>query len=472
MVVNIAGKLDRVFCATGATISARVAEPSMSTLTFALDEQNPTTLLLSARTAAGLEQATQALSLWVTDVCKAGNAPCPLPELAAALRDRLQPGAQRRALRVESWADAEAALRNKERWATGAIIDGAAKLVISLPGQGTVRPGVLARLLAGAPGWAEHLLRLGNLAKKLSGFDYVAWLGDAKADPDTVLKDNAKTQLTIFCVGTALARWLVDLGLRPDGYVGHSLGEWMGATLASVLTEEEAILAVHHRGRLMQATGPGAALIVRSTAEALAAKLPPDVALACVNAPNLCLVSGRPDAIARCAEQLSAERIVTRPAPIHVAVHSTVMDAVIEPFERELSAITFREPRTPILSTVTGQWMSPAQATDRGYWAKQLRATVRFDSAAEILLAEPRLVVLEVGVGSALTSLIGTRIKDRANQRTFALFGRDEPPPEGYPASRPFQTLAELWTSGIALDLVGKVQATTAVPSLPSLVEP
>jgi len=335
-----------------------------------------------------------------------------------------------------------------------------------------VRPGVLARLLAGAPGWAEHLVRLGKLAKEVSGFDYLAWLGDAKADPDTVLKDNAKTQLTIFCVGTSLARWLIDLGLRPDGYVGHSLGEWMGATLASVLSEEDAILAVHHRGRLMQATGPGAALIVRSTAPALSAKLPADVALACVNAPNLCLVSGRPDAIARCAEQLAAERIVTRPAPIHVAVHSSAMDAVIEPFGAELSPIAFRAPQAPILSTVTGNWMSPAQATDKGYWAKQLRATVRFDSAAATLLGEPRLVVLEVGVGSALTSLVGTQIKDRANQRTFALFGRDEPPPEGYPASRPFQTLGELWASGIAIDLVGKVPTPSTLPTLPPLIEP
>jgi acyl transferase domain-containing protein len=431
----------------------------------ALDE--PTTLLLSAQTPAGLDQATQDLALWVTEVCKAGTAPCSLPELAAALRDRRPPGPQRRALRVESWADAEAALRDKNRWVTAAAIEGSAKLVVSLPGQGTVRPGVLARLFTSAPGWAEHLVRLGNLAKDVSGFDYLAWLGDEKADPNTVLKDNAKTQLTIFCVGTSLARWLVDLGLRPDAYVGHSLGEWMGATLASVLSEKDAVLAVHHRGRLMQATGPGAALIVRATAEALSAKLPADVTLACVNAPNLCLVSGRPDAIARCAEQLYAERIITRPAPIHVAVHSPVMDAVIDPFLNELSAVTFSVPKVPMLSTVTGQWMSTEQATDRSYWAKQLRATVRFADAAQTLLAEPRMVALEVGVGSALTSLLGTRIKDRANQRAFALFGRDEPPPEGYPASRPFQTLGELWASGIPVDLVGKVEVTHDLPALP-----
>ena len=440
----------------------------MNTHAVALDEHNPTTLLLSMRTQGGLEQATTDLSLWVTEICKASSAPCSLPELAAALRSRGSLGRERRAIRVESWTDAEAALRDKNRWATGTAIDGAPKLVFSLPGQGTVRPGVLARLFAAAPGWAEHLVRLGSLAKEASGFDYVAWLGDAKADPDTVLKDNAKTQLTIFCVGVSLARWLIDLGLRPEGYVGHSLGEWMGAALASVLTEKDAVLSVHHRGRLMQSTGPGAAIIVRSTADALVAKLPPDVTLACVNAPNLCLVSGRPDAVARCAEKLSADRIVTRPAPIFVAVHSPVMDAVIEPFQKELSAVTFQPPQTPILSTVTGQWMSAAEVTDRSYWTGQLRATVRFDAAAETLLKEPRIVLLEVGVGSALTSLVGTRIKDRANQRAFALFGREEPPPEGYPASRPLQTLGELWASGVSIDVVSKVEVTHAVPELPA----
>jgi acyl transferase domain-containing protein len=242
----------------------------------------------------------------------------------------------------------------------------------------------------------------------------------------------------------------------------------MGATLASVLSEKDAILAVHHRGRLMQATGPGAAMIVRSTADALVSKLPDDVTLACVNAANLCLVSGRPDAIARCAEQLSAERVVTRPAPIHVAVHSPIMDAVVEPFLKELGSVSFQAPQAPVLSTVTGQWMTPEQATDRTYWAKQLRATVRFDAAAATLLAEPRIVLLEVGVGSALTSLVGMGIKDRANQRTLALFGRDEPPPEGYPASRPLQTLGELWASGIPIDLVGEVQAGPDVPELPA----
>jgi acyl transferase domain-containing protein len=198
----------------------------------------------------------------------------------------------------------------------------------------------------------------------------------------------------------------------------------------------------------------------------LSAKLPDDVALACINAPNLCLVSGRPDAVARCAEKLGAERIVTRPAPIHVAVHSSIMDTVIDPFRAELARLTFASPKAPILSTVTGQWMSPEQARDVDYWSKQLRATVRYDLTAETLLAEPGLVLLEVGIGSALTSLTGARIKDRARHRAVALFGRDEPPAEGYDAERPLRTLGELWASGVAIDPVGPIPITQPAPDL------
>lgn len=424
----------------------------------ALDARNPTTLLLSAESPAALDRATQDLAAWVAETCKPGRAAWPLPEVAAALRDGRKLLAHRRAVRVESWQDALAALADKSRFATAAAADGNPKLFVSLPGQGTLRPGALARLLVQAPEWTHHLSHLAKLAKEVSDFDCMTWLGDEHADADVVLKDNGKTQLTLFCVGTALARWLMDQGVRPDGYVGHSLGEWMGATLAGVLSDEDAIRAVHHRGRLMQSTGPGAALIVKQTPEALADLLPPDVTLACVNAHNLCLVSGRPDAIARFAERLSAERVVSRIAPIHVAVHSPVMDAVVDPFLDELRHMTFHVPQTPLLSTVTGQWMTAEQTTSPKYWAHQLRSPVYFATAVETMLAEPSAVILEVGMGSALTSLVATRIKNRACHRALALLGRDEPPPEGYSVGRLHQTLGELWANGVPVDLVGAVQ--------------
>jgi len=433
----------------------------------ALDAKTPTTLLLAAESADALEAATRSLAAWVTDTCGKGAPPWTLPELAAALRARCRPLAQRRAIRVESLRDAQIALANPARQVTATALPNTPRLFLSFPGQGSLRPGVLSRLLAAAPAWARWLERYAAFAKALSGFDCAAWLGDPKADADSVLKDNHKTQLTLFCAGASLGRWLLELGLRPDGYLGHSLGEWMGATLAGVWSDEDAVRAVHHRGRLMQATGPGAALIVRSTPEALAPELPDDVALACVNAPNLCLVSGRPDAIATCAAKLAAASIVTRPAPIHVAVHSPVMDLVAESFLPRLLPLPLAAPATPLLSTVTGAWMSEAEARDREYWARQLRTPVRFDKAVATLRAEPSAVVLEVGMGAALTSLVTTQTRGRSTPRALALFGRDEPPAEGYDPARVQQTLAELWCAGVPVDLVGEVTSTHPVPELP-----
>jgi phthiocerol/phenolphthiocerol synthesis type-I polyketide synthase E len=459
-----------------------------------LDTKHPTTLLLSAETPEALDEATRKLAAWAVETCSGGQAAWPLPDVAAALRDRCRPLPQRRAIRVESWQDALAALADKTRWAAAAALAGTPKLLLSFPGQGSLRPGVLSRLLAGAPAWARHLERYARLARDMSGFDCAAWLADPQADADSVLRDNGKTQLAIFCTGASLGRWLLDLGLRPDGFVGHSLGEWMGANLAGVLSDEHAVRAVHHRGRLMQATGPGAALIVRATPEALQTLLADsrgepagfaggapsregmgtlpgspscDISLACVNAPNLCLVSGRPEAITSCNEKLSAARVITRPAPIHVAVHSPVMDAVIEPFLAELAPLDFAAPRIRLLSTVTGEWMTDAQARDRAYWAQQLRRPVRFDKAATTLVAEPTAVILEVGMGAALTSLIATQARGKTHLRALPLLGRDEPPAEGYDPARVHQTFGELWASGVDIDLVGEVGNGSAVTGLP-----
>jgi len=76
-------------------------------------------------------------------------------------------------------------------------------------------------------------------------------------------------------------------------------------------------------------------------------------------------------------------------------------------------------------------------------------------------------VVLETGMGSALTSLLTTQFRSRPGHRALALLGRDEPPAEGYDLRRVHQTLGELWASGVAIDLVGKVTATRPAPALP-----
>jgi acyl transferase domain-containing protein/acyl carrier protein len=61
--------------------------------------------------------------------------------------------------------------------------------------------------------------------------------------------------------------------------------------------------------------------------------------------------------------------------------------------------IALRAPEIPLLSAVTGSWVTAAEATDPGFWA--LRPPARLEEAMAELHRDPRRLLLEVGPGNA-----------------------------------------------------------------------
>ena len=83
-----------------------------------------------------------------------------------------------------------------------------------------------------------------------------------------------------------------------------------------------------------------------------------------------------------------------------------MMDPAIEPLAQLLKGIQLSTPSKPIISTVTGQRLTELQATDPYYWARHLRDTVRFSDAATQLLSQDYPIVVELGPGQTLTTLL------------------------------------------------------------------
>ena len=200
------------------------------------------------------------------------------------------------------------------------------------------------------------------------------------ADPERVRRTEL-AQPAVFTAGYAMARALGARGLRPAGLIGHSVGEFVAAQQAGIFALDDALAAVVARGKAVAAQPPGAMLAVPLAEAELAGLLAPGVAVAAVNAPDLCVASGPADDIEELAEKLRARSIVTQRLATAQAFHSPSMDAAVPRLERIFRQTPLRRPRIPVFSAVTGRRLTDEQAVDPLYWARQLRAQVRFADA-------------------------------------------------------------------------------------------
>src|SRR5262249_54216893 len=125
-----------------------------------------------------------------------------------------------------------------------------------------------------------------------------------------------------------------------------------------------------------------------------------------VNGPSFAVVSGPADEVDALARRLAEQGIEGRRLHTSHAFHSAMMDPILEAFGREVAKVRLSPPRAPWISNLTGTWIEAAQATDPAYWVRQLRATVRFADGVGALLQDRSRVLLEVGPGRTLASLV------------------------------------------------------------------
>ncbi|HYR08672.1 MAG TPA: FkbM family methyltransferase, partial [Longimicrobium sp.] len=426
-------------------------------------------LVLSAASPQMLSAATARLALHLAE-----NPALPLAGVARTLRE--QPALpHRRAVVVRDGEDASARLtgRDPTRVADGAAAD-EPSVVFLFPGVGELYPGMARGLYDAEPVFRAELYRCADILRRHLDFDVREALfttdGDeaapasggvdlrrmlgrapASATADRLTRTEV-AQPAAFAVGYALARLWESWGIRPAALLGHSLGEYTAACVAGVFTLEDALETVALRARAIQALPAGAMLAVSLTPRAVAPWLGDGVALAAVNAPELCVLSGPTEAITRAEHGLAAVgHVVRRLATTH-AFHSPSMQPAAEQVAALATRMRLSPPRIPLLSNVTGTWLTPAEATDPGYWARHLVGTVHFARATEELLARPGRVLVEVGPGGSL----GAFVRQQAAVRgTPVPSGVASLPHAAEHAAEPgfvLHALGRLWAAGVQVD--------------------
>ncbi|MFF7394803.1 SDR family NAD(P)-dependent oxidoreductase [Streptomyces scabiei] len=236
--------------------------------------------------------------------------------------------------------------------------------------------------------------------------------------PDAALLDRTVfTQSGLFAVEVALFRLVEHLGIRPDRVAGHSVGELAAAHAVGMMSLPDAVTLVAERGRLMEALPEGGAMVsVRAPEEEVAALLrgrQTRVAIAAVNGPLSCVLSGDEDAVVEIADELAARGHRTRRLRVSHAFHSPRMDPMLEEFRRVAQGLDLSAPAVPLLSDMTGQPVagpadgSPADGcpADADYWARHVRETVRFADVVRALRADGVTTFVEIGPDAVLTAM-------------------------------------------------------------------
>lgn len=422
-------------------------------------------LVVSARNRKALDEGARRLAAWLRE-----HPEVPLADVAHTLMHGRRAFEQRRVLAAATREEAIAQLDNPEprRVFTHAAELERPRLVFMFPGGGAQYVQMGRGLYEREPVYREWIDKGLAILKDRFGADLAHVLvptGDTTpALVEAIGRPSAQLPLT-FLVEYALTQLWAHYGVKPELLIGHSMGENTAACVAGVFTFEDALGLLLLRGQLVEQTPAGGMISVPMSASDLRPLLGDELDLASSNSPQLSVASGAVEPLNALVARLQAQGVETQRVKVNVAGHSRLLDVILPRFRAYLQSIALREPKLPVVSNRTGQYLTPQQASDPEYWVSHFRHSILFAEGANTLLESDDLVFLEVGPGNILGSFVRQNPRAPAQRVVSSMRHPDDATPDLVQ----FRTaMGRLWAHGVAVDtakLWGKGRRRVPLPT-------
>ena len=286
------------------------------------------------------------------------------------------------------------------------------KLALIFPGQGSQHAGMGRRVAEVSAGAREIFARADDILK----FDVTKIVMDG-SEQDLLKTTN--TQPAILAVSWAYLAYIreraAEMGRQflPSHVSGHSFGQFSAAAAADAISFADALKLVAERGRIMakwskQRPG-GMASVIGPTDEDvrdLCERVSPDgdVGVAAVNAPGQTVISGTLAALARAIESVKERGGRVVQLPISVPGHFPKMSEAREELRQLINATAFRDPKSPLVSSLTGRVLTTADEV-RQELSDQMTGAINWMRAFLAMRSGGASTFFEVGPGHVLGNI-------------------------------------------------------------------
>ncbi len=273
------------------------------------------------------------------------------------------------------------------------------KIAFLFTGQGSQYVGMGRQLYETQPTFRKILQDCDRILRPYLEIPLLQVLYPANAE-DSPINETAYTQPVLFALEYALYQLWKSWGITPDVVMGHSVGEYVAATVAGVFSLKDGLKLIAQRGRLMQtACPPGGMVTVFTDQATVTAAIQPygnQLSIAAINGHQSIVISGESSALAAATASLEAKGVETKQLKVSRGFHSALMQPMLHDFAQIAGEITYFSPQIKIISNITGTVADASIATPE-YWCNHLQKPVLFTASMDTFQQLGDRVFVEIG---------------------------------------------------------------------------